>query len=135
MASEKAAFTIAVVFEDAERERFVMARHAKRGWEIPGGHIEAGESPLEAGVREFAEETGHTILGPKVVLRQDREVGHCTVITGLLGPAGGEGAGGVAPDEAITEWRFVERITDVEPLAFPDDPYGEIEQALGVPLT
>ncbi len=135
MASEKAAFTIAVVFEDAQRERFVMAKHAERGWEIPGGHIEPDESPLEAGVREFAEETGHTILDAELVLQQDREVGHCTVITGLLGPAKGEGEGGVAPDEAITEWRFVERITDVAPLAFPEDPYEEIGQALGVSLT
>jgi hypothetical protein len=29
----------------------------------------------------------------------------------------------------------VERLGDVEPLAFPDDPYGAIEEELGVELT
>ena len=30
-------------------------------WEFPGGRIEAGESPEQAAVREFAEETGFTV--------------------------------------------------------------------------
>lgn len=29
-----------------------------RGWDVPGGHLEQGESPLTAAVREIREETG-----------------------------------------------------------------------------
>ena len=29
-----------------------------RGWDLPGGHVEAAEAPAEAAIRELAEETG-----------------------------------------------------------------------------
>ena len=39
--------------------RWIFVRHINRTtWEIPGGHIEKGESPDEAGERELEEETG-----------------------------------------------------------------------------
>ena len=36
----------------------LFVHHPTRGWEIPGGHLEAGESPSEAMLRELQEETG-----------------------------------------------------------------------------
>jgi len=38
---------------------FVFVKHQNRDtWEIPGGHIEAGETATEAAIRELKEETG-----------------------------------------------------------------------------
>ncbi len=37
-----------------------------RGYTLPGGHVEAGESIVEAIVREMKEETGLTILNPRL---------------------------------------------------------------------
>ncbi|WP_274361907.1 NUDIX domain-containing protein [Paenibacillus thermotolerans] len=36
-----------------------------RGWDIPGGHIEAGETPVQAVMRELYEETGAVIEEPE----------------------------------------------------------------------
>ena len=37
-----------------------------KGYTLPGGHIEIGESIVDAVVREMKEETGLTILNPKL---------------------------------------------------------------------
>src|SRR5690349_3401587 len=33
----------------------------RRGWEVPGGHVELGETPEAAVLRELKEETGATV--------------------------------------------------------------------------
>lgn len=41
------------------KEGYIFVKHKDRStWEIPGGHIEDGESPFEAAERELIEETG-----------------------------------------------------------------------------
>ena len=41
------------------RSKWILVRHQDRTtWEIPGGHIEAGETSFEAAGRELREETG-----------------------------------------------------------------------------
>jgi 8-oxo-dGTP diphosphatase len=39
-------------------DKFVMVRNTERGWEMPGGEVEQGETPEDAIKREFTEETG-----------------------------------------------------------------------------
>jgi len=51
-----------VVIFDENRARVLMhQRRDFRIWSLPGGHIEVGESPEDAAVREAFEETGYRI--------------------------------------------------------------------------
>jgi 8-oxo-dGTP diphosphatase len=45
-------------FADDEKKTIVLTRHRRRGWEVPGGKVDAGESPENAAHRELFEETG-----------------------------------------------------------------------------
>ena len=48
-----------VVVLSRHRGKILLSRHRQREtWETQGGHIEAGETPLEAARRELYEESG-----------------------------------------------------------------------------
>ncbi|MHB8585797.1 MAG: bis(5'-nucleosyl)-tetraphosphatase [Thermoplasmatota archaeon] len=52
----------AVVYREAESGReYLLLRYGPGYWGFPKGHVEAGESVLEAAMREVEEETG---IGP-----------------------------------------------------------------------
>jgi 8-oxo-dGTP pyrophosphatase MutT (NUDIX family) len=44
-----------------ERNKLLLAKVSGRGWDLPGGHVESGESPDEALIRELKEETGAVV--------------------------------------------------------------------------
>lgn len=119
---------IVVCFEDARRERFVVVRHRSRGWELPGGRLEPNEDPERGALREFAEETGRRLEAPVCLLRQNRPHGAAWIFVGHWGPPVEVARGAAEPTQEV---RFVRRLGDVAPLAFPDDPYEEIEAVLG----
>ncbi len=48
-----------IVFRrDGERTLYLLIRDSYRNWGFPKGHLEAGEEPAEAALREVGEETG-----------------------------------------------------------------------------
>lgn len=51
-------------------DAILLARLVDRGWEVPGGHLEPGESAEEAMRREVLEETGVVVGGASVFAHQ-----------------------------------------------------------------
>ena len=126
---EARTFCIVVCFEDDTRGRFVLVRHGKRGWELPGGWVEPHEEAVEAGRREFEEETGRQLLDPSTVRVPNVPWDH--VLTGFLG---GASATARPEHESAEEWRVVRFLDEVRPLSFPEDPYDRLGDALARPL-
>lgn len=50
-------------------DRYLLQNRRKADWHgyaLPGGHVEPGESVVEAVIREIREETGYRILSPRL---------------------------------------------------------------------
>lgn len=66
-------FTMVVAVRKSDG-KIPIIRHYRAGarsyfWELPAGHIENGESPIESVKREFAEEIGYELLKPRLLRR------------------------------------------------------------------
>lgn len=124
-------YTVVVAVREASHGReFLMVRHRTRGWELPGGKVEANEGPVHCALREFREETGHLLAAPHFVTKIQKDNGLCFVFTGMLGtPAQGSKE---PSTEAIQESRWFARLPRKEGLGFPDDPYEEMGKLLDI---
>jgi 8-oxo-dGTP diphosphatase len=93
-------------------DEFVMVRHRKRAWEMPGGRVEPGETMDLAASREFSEETGMTL----------EPIGHIEIEGGkvVVGLAHARSSSPTLSDE-ISEARLFSGLP--EELSFPEVEY------------
>lgn len=113
-------FVYAIAFSG---RRFLMVYNPKRhGWEMPGGRMEEAETPEQAVVREFLEETGQGFRPRAKAAFRD---GH--VFAGDLMLVAGSGEMdwrlfGTLPDDlAFPEVEYVEQLRWAEACLYPRD--------------
>ena len=105
---EKQRTAYCVAIEDG---RFLMVYNPKRkGWEMPGGRIESGETVEEAAKRECLEESGYDV---EVVAK--RNIGYCDVCACVL-------------KEMVSEHEMESELFDELPedLSFDTDEYEDV---------
>ena len=65
--TENVELTVLCLIEDGSR--VLLQNRTKKDWQgyaLPGGHVEAGESFVDAVIREMREETGLEIIAPRL---------------------------------------------------------------------
>jgi 8-oxo-dGTP pyrophosphatase MutT (NUDIX family) len=56
-----------VIVTDEQRRILLILRADTGEWALPGGYMEPGETFVDAGVREVREETGLTVVDPRML--------------------------------------------------------------------
>ncbi|GAA1835448.1 NUDIX hydrolase [Pseudonocardia ailaonensis] len=87
-------------------------------WCLPGGHLEGGETPVAAAVRETAEEAGLRVAGTRVLAVCVRTAGS-NVTFAVHAEVGADARPEVLEPHAMDEWRWCRPDDLPEPLFSP----------------
>ena len=110
---EKVELTVLCLIQDGNR--VLLQNRIKEDWKgytFPGGHVEAGESYVDAVIREMKEETGLTVISPKMVGIKQFPIKDGRYIV-LLFKADKFTGEVVSSDEGEMEWVDCDRLDEV----------------------
>ena len=112
--TENAELTVLCLIQDGNR--VLLQNRVKEDWKgytLPGGHVEPGESFVDAVIRETKEETGLDILRPRLVGVKQFPIENGRYIVFLFKAT--EFSGDVvSSEEGDMEWIDIERFSEVD---------------------
>ena len=111
--TENVELTVLCLIQD--KNRILLQNRVKEDWKgytFPGGHVEPGESFVDAVKREMKEETGLDIIRPQIVGVKQFPIENGRYIVLLFKTA--EFSGDVvSSDEGEMEWVDIEKLSEV----------------------
>ena len=127
--TEAVELTVLCLIEDGNK--ILLQNRVKKDWQgyaIPGGHVEPGESFIDAVIREMKEETGLTVLGPRLagVKQFPIENGRYVV---LLFKATQWSGNLVSSDEGQMEWIEYDNLSEIRTV----DDFDELLRVINSP--
>ena len=112
--TERVELTVLVLIENGNR--ILLQNRVKKDWRgyaLPGGHVEEGESFVEAAIREAEEETGLRIKNPRLVGVKQFPIPNGRYVVFLFKAT--EFAGELrSSDEGTVEWVEYERLSGLQ---------------------
>lgn len=111
--TENVELTVLCLLQDGNR--LLLQNSPKENWKgytFPGGHVEPGESFVDAVVREMKEETGLTVLNPRVVGIKQFPIENGRYIV-LLFKATEYSGELVSSDEGEMEWIDIDKLSEL----------------------
>ena len=111
--TENVELTVLCLIQD--ESRILLQNRIKEDWKgytLPGGHVEAGESFVDAVKREMKEETGLNIINPKLVGIKQFPITDGRYIVLLFKATEFDGTV-VSSDEGEMEWIDIDNLSNI----------------------